>query len=459
MISDHAHFSKEDHLQKGIHLSLLTLVLYSGFLFVILPDAHAIPAFARKYDVSCTMCHIAFPKLNDFGVNFRDNGYQMGATSDLPTSLEKGYFPLSFRSTVGYQYQKSGNVPNPVSGNPYDLTTSGFGSLGIDFLSGGTLDRDISYLIVPTGVFSNLGGAATFSLESAWIRFDNISGNPLLNFKIGKGDLDLPFSAHRSFTILTPYLIYTYSPTLLDAFAFADHQGVAQLEGNRLNSIGTFRYAVNLVSNNTYGGHDTGYYLHFTQSLGGGGYSSGYRGGLFYLSMPMPTTSDGVNPISNPIDPTLAATTGGSSRPISKYGVDLSGNFFENKLNIFGVFLQGKDDKDLALIANAQDASYWGGFVEANFLFNPKLVLLGRYDIIRNTTQADPSIVTTPSDKGDQDSITISARYAISLHNRGEIWFHGEANTVTSKDTGLDMASNPINQVNNTLFLGLDFAY
>lgn len=447
-------------MQRNNFIFILLIFSLLVTLFADVSEVKAIPAFARKYDVACTMCHSAFPKLNDFGVNFRDNGYQMGTDSDLPTSLDKGYFPLSFRSTVGYQYQKSTNAfNNPVTQEPYDTSTSGFGSFGIDFLSAGTLDRDISYLVVPTGVFSNLGGAATFSLESAWIRVDNITGSPMLNFKIGKGDIGIPFSIHRSLTILSPYLIYTYSPTVLDVFAFADHQGIAQLEGHKMDQIGIFRYSVNLVSNNTYGGHDTGYYVHVTQATRGGGYSSGFRGGLFYLNMPMPTTSDGVNTLSAPIDPTTQPTTGGSSRPISKYGLDLSGNFLQNRLNVFGVVMQGKDDKDLALIVNAQDAAYWGGFVEANFLYNPKLILIGRYDMIRNTTQADPVMASASPDKGDQDALTLAVRYAISLHDRGEIWVHTEANSTTSKNTGVDAAASPINQTNSTLFLGLDFAY
>ena len=39
--------------------------------------ARAFPAFARKYGLRCTACHESWPKLNDFGRAFRDNGYQM----------------------------------------------------------------------------------------------------------------------------------------------------------------------------------------------------------------------------------------------------------------------------------------------------------------------------------------------------------------------------------------------
>ena len=46
--------------------------------------ARAIPAFARKYGMSCTACHEAWPKLNDQGIAFRDNGYQWGTGKDSP---------------------------------------------------------------------------------------------------------------------------------------------------------------------------------------------------------------------------------------------------------------------------------------------------------------------------------------------------------------------------------------
>ena len=38
--------------------------------------AEAIPAYARKYNTTCSRCHIGFPKLNTFGKNFRLHGYQ-----------------------------------------------------------------------------------------------------------------------------------------------------------------------------------------------------------------------------------------------------------------------------------------------------------------------------------------------------------------------------------------------
>jgi len=52
---------------------LLFLVLLST---VLTPkQAHANPAFARKFGMPCSGCHVAWPLLNNFGQVFKDNGY------------------------------------------------------------------------------------------------------------------------------------------------------------------------------------------------------------------------------------------------------------------------------------------------------------------------------------------------------------------------------------------------
>lgn len=66
--------------QKKSQLICKALVLLAGiFLFVcvpLVPTAHAIPYFARKYETSCSTCHNNFPELNDFGIVFKKNGFK-----------------------------------------------------------------------------------------------------------------------------------------------------------------------------------------------------------------------------------------------------------------------------------------------------------------------------------------------------------------------------------------------
>ena len=68
-----------------IALGLIALLSYewSG----LVQNANAIPAFARKYGFSCNVCHVpGFPKLNDFGNIFRDQGFQLGGGPGLADS-------------------------------------------------------------------------------------------------------------------------------------------------------------------------------------------------------------------------------------------------------------------------------------------------------------------------------------------------------------------------------------
>ena len=51
-------------------------LLFSSSLF--LPaDSNAIPAFARRYKISCTTCHAPIPKLKPYGDEFAGNGFIM----------------------------------------------------------------------------------------------------------------------------------------------------------------------------------------------------------------------------------------------------------------------------------------------------------------------------------------------------------------------------------------------
>jgi hypothetical protein len=70
---------------KWIGLSAVCLVatiLATLLSLFVSPQAQAIPAFARKYDVNCTACHTAPPILNTFGQRFLENGYQLPGTED-----------------------------------------------------------------------------------------------------------------------------------------------------------------------------------------------------------------------------------------------------------------------------------------------------------------------------------------------------------------------------------------
>lgn len=56
---------------------LKAILLVFGFLLILPPPGHAIPAFARKYGVKCYTCHTVPPALNKNGYMFKRLGYRM----------------------------------------------------------------------------------------------------------------------------------------------------------------------------------------------------------------------------------------------------------------------------------------------------------------------------------------------------------------------------------------------
>src|SRR5437867_3123606 len=61
-------------------LRLLALI---ASLAVAAP-AHALPAFARRFDLACGACHAAVPRLNAFGEAFHENGFKPPGTMSAP---------------------------------------------------------------------------------------------------------------------------------------------------------------------------------------------------------------------------------------------------------------------------------------------------------------------------------------------------------------------------------------
>src|SRR6201987_4056567 len=101
--------------------------LAGGFLLVVsivsctIQQAHAFPAFARKYGLRCSACHVAWPVLNDFGWRFKDNGYQLMNDRDAPIWQVNAYWPATLRITPNWHRENSNKVA--VDTSAFGLTT------------------------------------------------------------------------------------------------------------------------------------------------------------------------------------------------------------------------------------------------------------------------------------------------------------------------------------------------
>ena len=179
--------------RKTVVGSLLLVLLSTCFV----DNAHAIPAFARKYGLRCSACHEAWPMLNYFGQKFKDNGYQLMNDRDAPIWQNNGYWPVTMRITPSWHRESTDKVAvDQAATGQQRITAHGFDVGGLDILSGGTLDKNISFLFVLSSDEN-----AQFHFESVNARLDNLFGSPWLNVKMGKFELDNIVSEKRGLTL------------------------------------------------------------------------------------------------------------------------------------------------------------------------------------------------------------------------------------------------------------------
>lgn len=93
-------------------------------------DARAIPAFARKLNVSCNYCHTTIPRLNATGYKYRAAGFRMPEDigKESTKKFELGdYFSARIQARFDVQATNQPNgagVANLVAGAPGDRTTT-----------------------------------------------------------------------------------------------------------------------------------------------------------------------------------------------------------------------------------------------------------------------------------------------------------------------------------------------
>jgi hypothetical protein len=179
--------------------------------------------------MACTSCHLAAPRLNNFGMHFKQNGYRMPSMQgESPwDSTTNKWFPLALVGNVSY-HVNSTNTDNG-DGTHSRFTSSAFEQEQVEFHSAGTLAKQITFHF--DNNFAGAGGPLNSGM--AFVQFDDVIKNGGLNVKAGIYDADTPYLADSRKTTLTEYL----SPVTLDA------QGM-ELNGERPN----WMYAVGIIN-------------------------------------------------------------------------------------------------------------------------------------------------------------------------------------------------------------------
>lgn len=134
-------------------------------------DAMAIPAFARRYKVTCALCHNPMPTLTDFGERFAANGYRMASGEAMPDSIGTNdpllslpdKLPLAVRLDLYAQAYANGKAATDFQ-SPY----------GLKLMSGGAISKKLSYYFYTfLAERGEVGG-----IEDAFIYVNDIGNRP-----------------------------------------------------------------------------------------------------------------------------------------------------------------------------------------------------------------------------------------------------------------------------------------
>lgn len=350
--------------------------------------AEAYPGFSRKYKTSCSTCHVAFPRLNDFGNAFRLNGYQLAEDDEFYVKEE----PVSLGAEAWKEVFPGGLWPNSIPGTapvgleiPFRLTrTAGAqGSDGplVDFnfptsiglISGASLGQDLSF-------WTRVQLGEEVEIERAFLVVNNVKYLPphLLNLRVGRMEPGaVPFSNHFWRLTLAPYALNGFMVGRND---FTLEPSLASFEAYG-SVVGRFRYVVGL-STGTAGSDNNSekdVYGRLAYKIGGIGFdgSSGGEGDTLIQTDNWIDNSftvgvfgySGTNRLQDP------ATTQFFDDRFYRAGVDARLNFWN--FDLFGAVMMGHDSDP---VLGVEDVGSEAAFVELDWVILPWLISATRME-------------------------------------------------------------------------------
>ena len=181
----------------GLFLAAFTAVLLIG---ITAEDASAIPAFARKYRMSCKTCHHPIPRLKPYGDDFAGNGFRLPDQDAPRYFVDTGDEELSLLRELPVAIRMDGYI----NYNDKADKRSNFSSpYLIKLLSGGSLSDHLAYYFYC--YFDERGEVA--GVEDAYLMYNNAFGIDL-DFYLGQFQISDPLFKRELRLTLEDYQIY-----------------------------------------------------------------------------------------------------------------------------------------------------------------------------------------------------------------------------------------------------------
>lgn len=186
--------------QNSLKLILIVVIVY----FFPVQRAETMPAFARKYQISCQVCHSPVPRLKPFGEEFAGNGFRLKEYESPRYYIPGGDEKLSLLREVplgirfdGFSSFNFGNNRSVDFGIPF----------GLKIISGGELSEKFSYYFY---FYLNERGSIA-GVEDALLIYNDLLGSGV-NISLGQFQACDPLYKRETRLTLEDYRIYTVKP-------------------------------------------------------------------------------------------------------------------------------------------------------------------------------------------------------------------------------------------------------
>ncbi len=180
---------------KNILRTVFAVILLAA---VSVGSLQAIPAFARKYSLSCKTCHAPFPKLKPYGDEFAANGFVIKDKDTPRYFIDTGDSALALLRELPIAIRLEGFLAyNNANARQIDFLSPYI----LKFLSGGAIAKNISYYFY--FFFSERGEIA--GIEDAFVMFNDLFGSDLdlyagqfqISDPLFKREIRLPFEDYQ----------------------------------------------------------------------------------------------------------------------------------------------------------------------------------------------------------------------------------------------------------------------
>ena len=160
--------------------TMMAVATISVTLAILVPPnpASAVPSFSRLHGLPCNECHSAFPRLNPFGMDYKQRGYRLPG-EEGKFIWDQSTLPIS---AVAVGRLRISHQDDPVT-EARLRTKSAFELEEVELMIAGTAAPKVGYFIE---MEAEVADDEPLKVDQAWLQFSDLLPVSLLNLRAGK---------------------------------------------------------------------------------------------------------------------------------------------------------------------------------------------------------------------------------------------------------------------------------